>query len=308
MSLVFNIKNKKKLFSKQAVLTLGQCMDLVENLTQFSVDESAEDFDPETFYMTPLSDLGVVVMGIYEESGRGFELSYEAQEDAYQVRVNTPATSYDWEVALAFMAALAGKMGQDIVDEHQNRFRPDMIRNYDYRPDIEYGIKLFCRQALGKNGGKSAILFGVYRPLAIDSKIANQLLGAGDMVEAFNQLLVKTQYVDAYPAKQRFYRNKEDGQIMGAYALTQELDTVLPFEPYVEYDKLQVVGDNKVEGWQVSLVAYEDEDDPDSYYVLGMMDYNDFIGKLDKAKYYFLDGNYLVVKGLLKAEMEELLQ
>ncbi len=304
MSVVFSIPNKKKIFGSEPVLTVEECLNLKEGLIQFSVDESEEDFEPEEFYTSPLSRFECLVVGIDGESGRGFEISYEEKSKTYGVRVNTPAAASDWELAISFMQALARRLGSPIVKEDGERFTAESIGEFEYEKDIDYGIRIFCDKAL-ENG--SSILFGIFRPIYIDRKLAEHLLGSGNRIADFGELLQRTQYSDAYAARQQFYRNKEDDSILGVYTLTQELPTILPYEPYVEFGNLEALGERKVKNWRLTFVCYEDENASDSYYTLGDMNYSDFIQALKPEKYYFLDGGYIVVEGLTREEMEEIL-
>jgi len=47
MSAVFHITDKKKMFNQAPVLTVTECLDLIEDLVQFSFDETDEDFSLE---------------------------------------------------------------------------------------------------------------------------------------------------------------------------------------------------------------------------------------------------------------------
>ncbi len=305
MSAVFHITDKKKMFSQAPVLTVKECLDLIEGLSQFSFDETDEDFSLENFYASPLSRFECLLVGIDGQSGRGFEISYEKEENAYQVRINTPATRADWRLALSFMQTLAQNLDSPIRKEDGVCFTAENIMELDYEHDIAYGIKAFCQKALESG---SAIIFGVFRPIYIDRALAQELLTSPDRLSRFDELVHRTQYTDAYAAHQQFYRNKEDDSIIGNYALTEGLPTILPYQPYVEYDNLSMLGEREVSCWQITFVCCENENDPESYYALGQMEYDSFIRKLDRERYSFLDGGYIVTAGLSKEEMMKLLE
>lgn len=305
MSVMFHINNQKKGAGQAPVLTVAECLDLVEGLIQFGFDETDEDFALEEFYASPLSRFECLVVGIDGQSGRGFEIGYEEEEKAYNVRVNTPAAAADWRLAFAFMQALARKLGSPIIKEDGVSFTAENIAAFDYEHDITYGIEVFCKQALESG---SSIIFGVFRPVYIDRNLAQELLNSPDRLPRFEELVHRTQYTDAYSANQQFYINREDDSIIGNYTLTQELPTILPYQPYVEYDNQEMLGEREVSRWLITFVCYEDENDPESYYALGEMDYDSFIQKLDPEKYYFLDGGYIVVSGLSKEEMAGFLE
>lgn len=305
MSVVFHISNQKESGGEVPVLTVAECLALIEGLTQFSFDETAEDFAIDELHALPLSRLECLLVGIDGQSGRGFEIGYDQKEKSYNVRVNTPAVEADWELALQFMQILAKKLGSTIVEEDGVSFTPETITDFDYKEDINYGLEVFCKQALESG---SSIVFGVWRPVCIDRKLAEELLASSDRRKRFEELVHKTQYTDAYAAHQAFFINREDDSLIGSYTLTQELPTILPYQPYVEFDNQELIGEREVSRWLLTLVCYEQENDPESYYALGEMDYSSFIRKLAPEKYYFLDGTYIVVAGLSKEEMMELLK
>lgn len=305
MSVVFHISNQKESEREVPVLTVAECLALIEGLTQFSFDETSEDFAIDELHALPLSRLECLLVGIDGQSGRGFEIGYDQKEKSYNVRVNTPAVEADWELALQFMQILARKLGSPIVEEDGVSFTPETITDFDYKEDINYGLEVFCKQALESG---SSIVFGVWRPVCIDRKLAEELLASSDRLKRFEELVHKTQYTDAYAAHQAFFINREDDSLIGSYTLTQELPTILPYQPYVEFDNQELIGEREVRQWLLTLVCYEQENDPESYYALGEMDYSSFIRKLAPEKYYFLDGTYIVVAGLSKEEMMELLK
>ena len=305
MSVIFDILNKQKNLGPAPVLTVAECLNLIPGLAQFSFDETDEDFVAEEFYALPLSRLDSMVVGFDGQSGRGFELGYEKEENTYAVRVNTPALAADWRLALAFMQTLARKLGSPIIKEDGTAFTAENITEFDYEPDIAYGIKVFCEHAVESG---SSVIFGIFRPVYIDRNLARELLSSPEQMLRFEELMHRTQYTDAYAANQQFYINQEDEKVIGNYTLTQELPTILPYQPYVEYDNQSMLDEQEVSRWQITFVGYEDENDPESYYALGEMAYGRFIQKLDPVKYYFLDSNYIVVSGLSQAEMAGLLE
>lgn len=305
MSVVFHVNNQTKGAGQAPVLTVAECLDLVDGLIQFSFDEADEDFAIEEFYASPLSRFECLLIGIDGQSGRGFEIGYEEEEKAYNVRVNTPAAAADWRLAFAFMQILARKLESPIIKEDGVSFTAENIGTFDYEHDIAYGIEVFCKQALESG---SSIIFGVFRPIYIDRDLAQELLNSPDRLLRFEELVQKTQYTDAYSANQQFFINREDDSIIGNYTLTQELPTILPYQPYVEYGNQKMLGEREVSQWLLTLVCCEDENDPESYYALGEMAYDSFIQKLNPEKYSFLDGCYIVVSGLSKEEMEALLE
>lgn len=122
-------------------------------------------------------------------------------------------------------------------------------------------------------------------------------------------MVKEIQYLDAFSANQQFFRNKEDGKIMGAYTLTQNLRTILPYKPSVEFENIEIIENKDVSFWNIGLVTIDgDENNESSYQVAGNLNYDDFIKKLPVNKYRFIDASYIMVEPLSKKEMLELLQ
>ncbi|MDO5046726.1 DUF4299 family protein [Campylobacter sp.] len=299
MSITFRVKNKKKFLSYADVLSVEEAFNISPNITQFSFDESAKDFDVEDFYSSKLSEYTCLLFGVEGLSGRGFELSYDNETKNYEIRILTPSTKSDWQIALEYMKNLSLRMGSEIISEEDEKFSADEIENFDYERDVTGGLKAI------KNRGVM-YMQGVYRPIAVSEKIVDEILSSSDAMEEFDELVKLTQYVDAYSANQKFYKNK-DGSVIGSYALTQDVDTILPYEPMVEDINLEIKNQD-VQSWMISFVAIEgDEDDFDAYKVIGNIDYADFIANLPKDKFEFLDANYILVKGLSRGELDELI-
>ena len=107
----------------------------------------------------------------------------------------------------------------------------------------------------------------------------NELLEAEDKVKAFSQLVEKQLYEhpDVYIAHQQFFSN-DKGEVMGVYALTQGVPTILPYEypPFVDFTQVNLSQDD-VKLWRISLVVINgNENDPDAYEVLDGLDYKTF--------------------------------
>ena len=96
---------------------------------------------------------------------------------------------------------------------------------------------------------------------------------------------------------------------MGAYSLTENVRTILPYKPSVEFHNLDIVKNDDVAFWNIGFVTIDgDKNDPNSYQVAGQLDYDDFIKKLPKDKYHFIDASYILVEPLSKEEILELLE
>ncbi len=115
------------------------------------------------------------------------------------------------------------------------------------------------------------------------------------------------QYLDAYGANQRSYRANGEGEITRSYVLTRGIPTILPYEPFVEWQNLDLVKPKDVARWEITLVGgkgcdggNESEEDGEAfcYRVLAELDYAEFISRLPRESYRFIDASYILVEGL----------
>lgn len=303
MSVNFYINNKKGLFRFKAPLTVDECINLSsQKIEQFSFDESLEDFDVNGFYKSHITDYDALVLGVYKKSSRGFEVSYEKDLNQYCVRVCTPSSKEDWEIALQYIKDLAEKMGSDIVNDLEEHFTTDTIQKFDYKKDILFGLE-------ASKAKDKLITFGLIREVVLNEKIVEGFLASDKPIEAFSKFYRDIQYMNAYSAKQRFYRNTDTEEIFGMYTLTQETRTILPYEPSVEFRNLNTAKDYDVKKWKISLcVINGNPDDPNSYSRAGELEYSNFIERLSKEKYKFIDAAYIVVEELTQKEILDLLR
>lgn len=303
MSVNFYINNKKGLFRFKTPLTVDECINLSsQKIEQFSFDETLEDFDVNGFYKSHITDYDALVLGVYKKSSRGFEVSYEKDLNQYCVRVCTPSSKEDWEIALQYIKDLAEKMRSDIVNDLEEHFTTDTIQKFDYKKDILFGLK-------ASKAKDKLITFGLIREVVLNEKIVEGFLASDKPIEAFSKFYRDIQYMNAYSAKQRFYRNTDTEEIFGMYTLTQETRTILPYEPSVEFRNLDTAKDDDVKKWKISLcVINGNPDDPNSYSRAGELEYSNFIERLSKEKYKFIDAAYIVVEELTQKEILDLLR
>ena len=310
MSVEFRVKNKKRplFLGYFGVMSVGKATELIPDLAVFGIDENAENFDKEAFLSSLLGECEGVVLGIWGKSGRGFELSYDTEEESYKVRVNTPATVFDWVLAISYLQILSQRLGSDIKGEDGKIYTRETIEKFDYERDINSGLRAIKGHLEG--GAIVNHCYGVVRPFAINRAIIDEILAAQSPAKEFSERLAAVQYLDAYGANQRFYRANGEGEIIGSYALTQSVPTILPYEPFVEWQNLDLVKPKDVARWEITLVGGEgcdggnesDEDDEDDeasrYRVLAELDYAEFISRLSREGYRFIDASYILVEGL----------
>ena len=195
-------------------------------------------------------------------------------------------------------------MDGEIVSEDGEKFSAQNIEGFNYEPDIRAGLEAI-EQNLQKEAQISTI-YGIRNEVSFDKKIMACIMGAKDPAGEFSKFVTDIQNLDAYFANQMFYRRNDNGEISGQYVLSQDVVTVLPYEPGVEYKNLQMLGDEKVARWKIAIFGGEG-DDEEKYEILATLKYESFIQNLPKDKYEFIDAKNIVVSAFSKAEFDALI-
>ena len=305
MSISFYVKNKKKFLGYEKVLNVEEALTILDKeLNTYNTG----NIDINDLLLSPVSNYQCLLIGEDKVSARGFELSYDNKNKDYAVRIFTPSSREDWLLALEYIKVLAKKFNSEIVNERGEVYTVDNIDKFDYISDILYGIEVVSSNLKDKDVEVSSI-YGVDRVVSFNQGMIDKINNSVSPIDTFSNIIKEIQYLDAYSAHQQFYKNNEDHRIIGAYTLTENLRTILPYEPIVEYENSNIVKNEDVSFWNIGLVFIDgDENDPNSYQAAGQIDYNDFIKKLPKNKYKFIDASYIMVEPLSKEEILDLLK
>ena len=305
MSISFCIKNKRKIIAYEAVLTVKEALALSDKeLNVFAIS----DIDINKLLLSPLSDYECLLIGVKNESARGFELSYDKKNKDYVVRIFTPSSREDWLLALDYIKTLAKKFNSEIENNRGEIYTIKELDKFDYESDILYGISSISAKINDREGAQYIIL-GINRLVVFNKKMFDKIYSSGNTIDAFSTIVRETQYLDASSAPQNFFKNNDNGKIIGNYTLVEGLRTILPYIPNVEFENSNIVKNEEVSFWNIGFVVINgDENDPNSYQVAGQIDYDDFIKKLPINKYKFIDASYIMVEPLSKEEILDLLK
>ena len=305
MSVSFYVKNKKKFLSYEPVLNVEEALTILDReLNTYNT----QNIDINDLLLSPISNYDCLLIGEDNVSGRGFELSYNSKNKSYVIRVFTPSTREDWILALEYIKTLAKRFNSEIINERGEIYTVDNIDKFDYESDILFGINSISLKINDREIDKY-IIFGINRVVSFDGKMIEKIYGSSNAIDTFSNMVKEIQYLDAYSAHQNFYKNNDDGKIMGGYALTQGVRTILPYEPSVEFENSDILKNDDISFWNIGLVIIDgDENDEKNYYGVGNLNYNDFIKKLPKNKYKFIDASYIMVEPLSKGEILELVK
>ena len=300
MSVSFYVQNKKKFLGYEPVLNVETALSLLDK-ELYSYNTG--NIDINDLLLSPVSNYQCLIIGDGKDSSRGFELFYDNKDKYYSVRVFTPSSREDWILALEYIKALAKKFDSKIISETGEEYTAENIDKFDYERDILYGIEVISSRVKGDEPTLYSI-FGINRVVSFNQEMIDKIENSDSPIDTFSNMVKEIQYLDAYSANQRFFKNKEDGRIRGAYTLTQNLRTILPYKPSVEFENSDIVKNEDIAFWDIGLVTIDgDENDKNSYNVAAYVDYDDFIKNLPENKYRFIDASYIMVEPLNREEL-----
>ena len=305
MSISFYIKNKRKIISYEPVLTVKEALALSDKeLNVFAIP----DMNINELLLSPLSNYECLLIGVKNESARGFELSYDKKNKDYVVRIFTPSSREDWLLALDYIKTLAKKFNSEIENNRGEVYTIKELDRFDYESDILYGISSISAKINDREGAQYIIL-GINRLVVFNKKMFDKIYSSGNTIDAFSTTVREIQYLDASSAPQNFFKNNDNGKIMGNYTLVEGLRTILPYIPNVEFENSNIVKNEDISVWNITLLIIElNKNDGKNYYCLpGNLEYDKFIKKLSTDKYKFIDGAYIMLEPLTKEEILKLL-
>ena len=300
MSVSFYVQNKKKFLGYEPVLNVETALSLLDK-ELYSYNTG--NIDINDLLLSPVSNYQCLIIGDDKDSSRGFELFYDNKDKYYSVRVFTPSSREDWILALEYIKALAKKFDSKIISETGEEYTAENIDKFDYERDILYGIEVISSRVKGDEPTFYSI-FGINRVVSFNQEMIDKIENSDSPIDTFSNMVKEIQYLDAYSANQRFFKNKEDGKIRGAYTLTQNVRTILPYKPSVEFENSDIVKNEDIAFWDIGLVTIDgDENDKNSYNVAAYLNYDDFIKNLPENKYRFIDASYIMVEPLNREEL-----
>jgi len=294
------VQNKKKFLGYEPVLNVETALSLLDK-ELYSYNTG--NIDINDLLLSPVSNYQCLIIGDDKDSSRGFELFYDNKDKYYSVRVFTPSSREDWILALEYIKALAKKFDSKIISETGEEYTAENIDKFDYERDILYGIEVISSRVKGDEPTLYSI-FGINRVVSFNQEMIDKIENSDSPIDTFSNMVKEIQYLDAYSANQRFFKNKEDGKIRGAYTLTQNVRTILPYKPSVEFENSDIVKNEDIAFWDIGLVTIDgDENDKNSYNVAAYLNYDDFIKNLPENKYRFIDASYIMVEPLNREEL-----
>lgn len=301
MSTNFIMKN----INNKAIPTIRQILEIGQTISQYDISEDSEDY--EDYLETRLDEIEFILLGQEGASARGFELSFEKDIESFCIRVFSPCSINDFGVFFNFIRDLGNYLrNSTVTTEYGDEYNINNIEEYPYIEHIMNGIEQTA-EIFKKSNRNTIEVYCIHRPVSFNEEMFIDVINSDDPVETFSEIITDIQYIDAFSANQKFFQNKE-GSIIGVYSLTETVRTILPYKPAVEYKYTHMVRNEDVERWEISLVVINgDPEDFSSYETLGRMEYDEFISKLPKEKYSFIDASNILVEELSRKDIEQLL-
>lgn len=289
-------------------ISVAQALHIGQYFSQYVVESDDEEY--EEFLKEKISNFECILLGIEKKSARGFELSYISTKKCYMVRILALSSDDDYLAAFDYIKKLCSFLGctETITDDNES-YTINNLQTYPYKENIKHELAAVYSKLLKSSNNDAYFEFkGIYRSVTLNTDfLENVIINAENVVEKFSTFVTGLQYINAYEARQKFYEN-DKGTIIGIYAITETVPTILPFNPSVESENQDMVTDDNIAEWIINLVVINgNPEDKSSYENLGQINYQEFINRLPKEKYGFIDARYILVQPLSNKELRQIL-
>lgn len=232
--------------------------------------------------------------------GRGFSVVWNQNEkNKVELRLLTPATRDElqdfYDAVLRITDEWKCKLELDGVEMTPSEFKESFEGMSEFQQST---LKEMAKRVMS-GADENLTLFSAMWPLVMGKEEAEQIL---DNPNFFAQWMHEKQAMDVYYAKPRFYRMEKG--IEGRFAITEETRSVFPLKPYVPFGMTDPETNQALECKKYSIALYS----MTLQDVIGEMEYDTFLEKLDKNKYSRYDANHLLIEDLTLEEMKEMLE
>lgn len=329
MEVTFYIEDNKY----KGDITRRQILEVVKPVTQCDHDE---DYAYLHVYLDKkMNEKQPCFLGIKGVSARGFDFSYNEERNSYCIKLQLPCSYDDFNLVFDFIKKLCAFLGI-------NKIITGDGKEYSSEKDGFKGVFSFVNSiasALGKSNGqehavneityieyypfhkqiilslnemletirkhnKTVEIVGIKRVVAFNEQILQDIINSNDPVKSFSDFFTNIQNLDAFSANQKLY----SGKYIATYKLRENEATVLPFKPKLNKDAVFRGKIEDISHFEVDLIFIDgDINDEKSHHKIGSIKYPEFIEKLPKEKYKFIDANQILIEALSRQEMENLL-
>ena len=237
------------------------------------------------------------------QPGRGFFLQGSpGEKGSVSLRQTLPCTPRDLEVFYGQIEALCRfwKTGRFTQDGTEHRLSDIPRLREDQRKGCEDLLRAMAERWRADGEG---VLTGAAYPLYLEPETLERL-GTGDL-DFFQSYLAEKQTGDWYYAKPNFFHHKNGVDILGLYAITEEVPSILPLAPFVPplyavYLQDFSLSTGQVTDWRVSLNRVWEEDGETKADTLGYLSFDEFARKvkLDQCPRYDAKHVFVEIKDL----------
>lgn len=279
-------------------LTLRQMVEIGQNISQYD--------GLDKYSCHKIKQYVSIFLGQENLSAMGFNLSYKSKTKSYSIKLSLPCSIGDFQVVFDYIKRLCAFLGTNtILTKKGEEYSPENIEEYPYMEQIMSSLKKTMNTFKKQKEPDTIEFEGIYRQVSFNEKMFTDIMKSDDPVKNFSEFVTNIQKIKAARSWQRIHL----ATYIGVYTLTESVRTILPFNPTVNKENNQImIYDDMVEYWDLNLVVIEgDPSDIKSYRVLGSIRYSEFIKKLPKHKYKFIDAGNILVEGLSRQEIENLL-
>ena len=183
--------------------------------------------------------------------GRGFEIWLENNDIC--LSLNLPCSKNDIIIFYQTIEKLCTKL--KISDYSRN---DEIIKVKDTDELIENEIRTVEnvlaneKEKIDNKSKEFLTIFGIYNPISLGKKEFKEI---DNNIDKFSDLLNEKQSIDAYFAAPHFFKNNETNKNFGMYAITEDVLSIVPIEPYVPFNH-----NIKTDDWRVCLINKEMND------------------------------------------------
>lgn len=237
------------------------------------------------------------------QPGRGCYIqATPGEKEKVYLRQTLPCTPRDLELFYSLIERICQAWKTDrFTQDGENHRLGDIPEMREFQNKMGVGLLKSMAEQWKKDG--SGIITGAVYPIYIEAEALDRLKD-GDL-DFFQSYLAEKQTGDWYYAKPNFFQNKNSVDILGVYAITEEVPSILPLEPFVPplYSVLLPgfnLTDEQVTDWRVSLNRVWEENGEMKGDTLGYLSFEEFARKvkLDQCPRYDAKHVFVEVKDL----------
>ena len=257
MSTTFTIINNYEILTTTDISKLIDLQLVIGKKSSITFDEWFNGAK----YNSKVNEIETINLGIENKSLRGINLFYH--DDKYNIKVNSPANSSDWKLAIKLLSKMSNYLHNDIFNIEENRFYNNVnIFDFNYENEILEGIAVIKTLS---TGDFAASISGFNLDIFIDHQF---LVKLDNDTEKIIQYATALQW-DAYAANPG-YILKQNKLWAGYFILSSNILTHLPKLPILP-EEYEMSNDEDV----VWVIIFRDSDEGQ----VGVMDYSEFISK-----------------------------